>query len=136
MTSKLRILMILVAAASLSGCSLEDMVVSDEFGLLWALVPLVGIGGIATPIFIWYRSKQFRYWDIATSPSVPSAMRLFWWVAISAAVLWIAFLGYNLYVPDMDPKQIAINAVSWAVGSALGVAATDRLGRRFSNPKH
>ena len=128
-------LVLLVLACTLSGCTLEDFVVSDEFSLLWAVVPLLGIGGIVTPIFVWRRSKQIKQWDVAASPTVPSAMRLLWKIVISAAVLWVAFLGYNLYVPDMDPKQIAINAVAWAVGSALGIVITDRLGRRLSDPK-
>jgi hypothetical protein len=128
-------LALVALAGACSGCALEDFVVSDEFSLLWAVVPLLGIGGLATPIFVWRRRAQIGRWDIAASPTAPSAMRLIWWVSSSAASLFFAFLGYNLYVPDIDPKQITINAVAWAVGSGLGVFATARLGRRLSEPK-
>jgi len=130
-----RAVMLSTLAGAASGCALEDFVVSDEFSLLWSVVPLLGIWSIATPIFVWLRSRQIKHWDVAASATAPSSMRLLWMVAIAAAVLFVAFLGYNLSVPDMDPKQIAINAVAWALGSALGVVATDRLGRRLSDPR-
>lgn len=132
---KLRLSMVACMGASASGCVLEDFVVSDEFSLLWALVAFLIVAGMSTPTFAVLRRRQIQRWDIAASPTVPPAMPLTWKVVASAVTLFMAFLGYNLYIPDMDPKQIAINAVAWAVGSALGVLATDRLGRQLTDPK-
>jgi amino acid transporter len=114
-----------------SGCSAME---SDQWTMVWLLIPLLGFGLAGSYLVFNRRKAQISAWDLRTSPQVPSAKSIVLWTVAIAAAVSVSFGTYN-FLLEMDAWQKVMNVGGWTLGAIVGTTLAIYLGLRFAEPR-
>lgn len=101
---------------------------TDQYLLVWLLVPLLAFLGAGGLYVFTRRSRQLAGWDLKRQPEAPGVAAILTQVLWTAGAAFVVFTAYNLYLKRMDLSLKLENIALWLLGTLIGVYAAAYLG--------
>lgn len=113
----------------LDGC---QALKTDQYLLVWLVVPFLGFLGIGGSFVYSRRSRQLDQWDLQRDPADPGVSGMLNKLIWAAVTIFVIFAIYNLYLQGMDWSLKMMNIGLWLLGSIVGVYLASFLSLRLA----